>query len=568
MGGVPYPIFFLHESSSLGQIRLPTDLEDDRVQSIWLKGGQRNSKDILFCHVYREHLSRQGVAAQCEYMTTFLGQWESATQYGGRAEPNETHICGDMNIDVYQGRWLDPDYHLIALSRLIKAACDVNNFHQMVKDITRLQFNSVSNTTDISCIDHIYTNARFRCSNAEVISFGDSDHDLIGYTRYSKNPPIPAKIICKRSYKKFVSEAFLSDVSGTDWSEVYSCTDVDLATECFTRKFRYILNVHAPWSRVQQRKTFCPWITQETKDLMKQRDLWKQKAKDLALISQVACPAQIAAWDQYKKYRNTVNNRKKKDEKIYKSDKMAEVADRPDIVWKSAKSFMGWKSQGTPDQLKVDNQLITSARKIAHYMNKFFLDKVDTIRSGMASVIFNMSKVHDIMQDKNCSMKLSHVNLSKIKKILKSLSNSRSTGIDELDNFSVKLAADLIAQPIHHIITLSIMQKKFPQSWKYSKVIPLHKKLDPLERKNYRPVSILSPLSKVLEKIIYEQIYSYFTRNHLFHPNLHGYRKHRSTQTALLQMYHRWVQAASDGQLSGVVLLDLVKLMPMLMTFP
>ena len=81
--------------------------------------------------------------------------------------------------------------------------------------------------------------------------------------------------------------------------------------------------------------------------------------------------------------------------------------------------------------------------------------------------------------------------------------------------------------------------------------------------KNYRPVSILSPVSKIVEKVVYEQIYEYFTRNNLFHPNLHGYRGNRSTQTALLQMYDRWVRAAhgeghgQQGQLSGVVLLDL-----------
>ena len=84
-----------------------------------------------------------------------------------------------------------------------------------------------------------------------------------------------------------------------------------------------------------------------------------------------------------------------------------------------------------------------------------------------------------------------------------------------------------------------------------------NKKGDKLERKNYRPVSILSPISKVLEKIVYEQMYSYFTRNHLLHPNLHGYRSNRSTQTALLQMYDRWVRASHEGKLSGVVLLDL-----------
>ena len=443
------------------------------------------------------------------------------------------------------------------MSRLVKSACDISNFHQLVQDITRVQYNSVTNITKISTIDHIYTNAKFRCSAAQVISFGDSDHDLIGYTRYSKNPPIPSRIVVKRSYKNFNKQAFLSDVENIDWSEVLGCEDVDLATECLTRKFRYVLNVHAPWVRVQQRKSFAPWITEETKELIKQRDIWKQRAKDLAKLSCIAKLEQIEAWGEYKKYRNKVNNRKKSEEKMYKREKMSENVDSPDILWKNAKLFMGWKSSGTPHQLSVDNQLITSAKKIAQSMNNFFIEKVQIIRNGMRNAPFSLDKVHDIMQNKNCRLSLKHVSELKVKKILKSLSNSRSTGLDELDNFSVKLAADYIARPLHHIVTLSVMQERFPISWKFSKVLPLHKKEDILQRKNYRPVAILSPLSKVLEKIIYETLYDYFSDNGLFHQNLHGYRRSRSTQTALQQMYHRWVKAASDGQVSGVVLLDL-----------
>ena len=87
--------------------------------------------------------------------------------------------------------------------------------------------------------------------------------------------------------------------------------------------------------------------------------------------------------------------------------------------------------------------------------------------------------------------------------------------------------------------------------------MPLHKKLGTLNKKNYRPVALLSPVSKVLEKIVYGQLYTYFTDNKILHPSLHGYRTNRSTQTALLQMYDHWVQAASRGQVSGAVLLDL-----------
>jgi hypothetical protein len=122
---------------------------------------------------------------------------------------------------------------------------------------------------------------------------------------------------------------------------------------------------------------------------------------------------------------------------------------------------------------------------------------------------------------------------------------------------TVKIAADYLAGPLHHVISLSIMQQKFPSCWKLTKIVPLHKKDSTLKPENYRPVAILSPLSKVLEKAIYEQIYGYFSRNHLFDPALHGYRGGRSTMTALLTMYDKWVKAASKGQISGVVLVDL-----------
>ena len=89
---------------------------------------------------------------------------------------------------------------------------------------------------------------------------------------------------------------------------MYSCRDLDQAVDLFTRKFRNILNIHAPWIIFQQRKHFSPWLTTETKELMKQR------AKDLAIVSPgLASDEQVEAWQQFKLYRNKVNNKKKFD---------------------------------------------------------------------------------------------------------------------------------------------------------------------------------------------------------------------------------------------------------------
>ena len=146
-------------------------------------------------------------------------------------------------------------------------------------------------------------------------------------------------------------------------------------------------------------------------------------------------------------------------------------------------------------------------------MNKFFISKVSKIRNGISFLPNDFKKCKDIMQGKNLKLSFTHVTVNKINKILKSLKNTRSTSMDGLDNYVIKLAADVIEIPVHHIITLSLLQSRFPACWKFSKLIPLYKKDSNIECKNYRPVSIFSTLSKVLERVVYEELYDYFSRN-------------------------------------------------------
>ena len=135
------------------------------------------------------------------------------------------------NLDALEDKWLKPDYHLHTLAQLVQSACHSGGYHQLVTGVTRSQFNSVTGEMDMSCIDHVYTTSKFRCSEVSIISFGGSDHDLLSYTRFSKEPPAPARTIRKRSYKKFDTQKFISDLSKVDWSEVYQCAEVDLAVD-------------------------------------------------------------------------------------------------------------------------------------------------------------------------------------------------------------------------------------------------------------------------------------------------------------------------------------------------
>ena len=448
------------------------------------------------------------------------------------------------------------DYNLVTLSRLVETACNDSNYSQLVTVPTRFQYNRGREVADYFCIDHVYANKKLRCSNITVTPFGGSDHDIVGYTRLSKVPPEPARTIRKRSYKNFVQEDFLRDMRDVDWSEVYVCQDVDVSTEILTRKIVDVLNIHAPWVVFQKRKYYAPWISKETKEMIKSRDNWKKVAEEFTKVGDVQ--AATAAWSKFKQTRNTINNRKKFEDVRFQSEQLSNIADSPAKTWNTVKSFMNWKhSGGPPHQLSIGGKMITKSSIIAKEMNRFFMNKVKAVRESITFLPNSFSQYREIMKAKRCRLTLNHVSVQKVNKLLKSLKNTKSLALDELDNFCIKLAADILDKPVHHIITMSIMQSKFPRSWKLSKVIPLHKKLCPFEMKNYRPVSILSPLSKILEKVVYEQLYDYMSRNKIFHQNLHGYRQHRSTQTALLTMYDRWVKAAAAGQVSGAVLLDL-----------
>ena len=98
-----YIAIFPKTWSSVGQARIIVyvkkslqfvqvhDLEDEEVQSVWIKGGFKNGKKIYFCHGYREHTVLAGISNK-DNLGLFLAQWEAATNHNNSGEPNEVHI--------------------------------------------------------------------------------------------------------------------------------------------------------------------------------------------------------------------------------------------------------------------------------------------------------------------------------------------------------------------------------------------------------------------------------------------------------------------------------------------
>ena len=186
-------------------------------------------------------------------------------------------------------------------------------------------------------------------------------------------------------------------------------------------------------------------------------------------------------------------------------------------------------------------------------MRVFFISKVNLLRGRIPETkVDPIAKLRELMQDRQCSFTFQPVTPAEIEKLIAGLRNSKSTGVDYIDTWVIKLVAKEILPALTHIVNLSISHSEFPSLWKLAKVVPLLKKGNPLTPKNYRPVVLLPIFSKIMEKAVFQQLVQYLDRNGLINPNHHRERQGHNTATALIQMYDQWAHKVEEGIMVGV----------------
>ena len=136
-----------------------------------------------------------------------------------------------------------------------------------------------------------------------------------------------------------------------------------------------------------------------------------------------------------------------------------------------------------------------------------------------------------------------------ILKLLKQLNPAKSAGIDNLTDKFLKEGAPVLASPITDLVNLSISLSLFPDDCKIAKLKPLYKKEAKTKPKNYRPISLLLLLSKIIERIIH--------KNNILYKYQSGFRKQHSTDTCLSYLTDKVKIGFEEGLLTGMVLIDL-----------
>ena len=429
-----------------------------------------------------------------------------------------------------------------------------SGFKQLIYTPTRVT------ATSKSAIDHVICNNMQKIQQYGVIPYGVSDHYIIYCTRNNiRTKSNSHKGIQIRSLKKYSKEDFVEMLKNVNWSTVYRSGNVDEAWLSFRDLFTKILDSVAPLKEVRIKYHSEPWITAEILDSIRERDSWLHRSRN--------DKHEPEHYENYRTLRNKVQNNIRSAKRHYMIDKIDENKDNPKQLWKHLKD-LGYQSkskESTNIVLDVDGKKCHDKKAVADHFNQFFTQIASKLVSKLPrqehttydvdSVKFkNLYK--DIMPD---SFKFQEVSEEFVVKEFKSLNISKSTGLDGIPARFIKDAAEVIKGPITYIVNLSLRSGIFPNEMKLAKVIPLHKKKSRLDAGNYRPVSILSVVSKVLEKTVFLQLNSYLVENNLFYQFQSGFRGSYSTDTCLIHLQDHIRKQTASGHYTSMVLLDIQK---------
>ena len=439
-------------------------------------------------------------------------------------------LLGDINIDLLENNSASK-----CLNKFLKSNC----LEQVINKPTRIT------DTSSTLIDHIYINNPSLYHHRGVIDPNLSDHCMTFITRKYQSPSKEKQTVFIRNYRNFDASLFEEDLEQVNWNSVTNCSDVNEAVSCFNFEFLTVLNKHLPWKKLRVRKSNASWVTSEFLSLIDRREYLAKKYRDCP------CPEHHALKLQSRRDCVKMRNILKRD---YLRKTLDQYRNNPKKLWQTIRNF--WPTAGkTKNRInKILNY--TDDSDIADALNDHF----SSVASKVLDNIDHTTDIHEVLPPQQPPIfDFKEITYIAIASAIDRLSSSSASSHDGITAFMLKAGKAALVPIFHHIFNLSINTKVFPDIWKEAIVTPLFKSGQRDDPNNYRPISVLSTISKVLERCVHDQLYSYLSVNNLLNDRQSGFRKGHSTSTCLVDFLDNIYREVDEGGACGVLFLDLSK---------
>ena len=218
----------------------------------------------------------------------------------------------------------------------------------------------------------------------------------------------------------------------------------------------------------------------------------------------------------------------------------------------------------SPQSFLQDGRPVRKQAMMAELQISYYVDKLKGIMQAIPRSLRNPHRILDKAMDNWEDSKdipefyLRNVTLVETYKAIMSMSNSTACGHDNIDPLGIKQGITQLIHPLNHLVNSSLQTSTFPRKWKFAKLTPIFKGkgCSRYDTSSYRPVSVLSTVSKLVERLAQQQLLDFFKRERLINPSNHAYRPMHSTTTTLLEIVDEIYQGTEENKFTQVMALD------------
>ena len=508
------------EFSNSDICKLNCSSKDIEIQ--WMVLKFLKMRDMIIANVYRP--PQGNVKNCCKYIRSCLDEFDNMAK-------KDIFLLGDFNINIIKKSSTECKDLLNLMSS--------HGFKQYINETTRFGTNNV-------CIDLIFTNCDYIKSSG-TLDLNYSDHQAVFITK-KKNNFINKKMkFFGRSYKNYNAETFKEKLRNLDWTNLFEIENPNTAWDILIGNIIEILESICPLKEFSVNEYKEKWMNRDLMELIIDKDLALKKAKKTKKQEDLSCARKI---------RNKTGKIIEKAKTDFLENEFINSKGDPKRFWKNIYSILPKSTiekQKDTIHLKNENGINVDINETSEFINEFFTN----IGPNLANKINDSWEYYgnielDSINDFTINRGLVHLFINEI-------DVSKSSGIDYISSRCLKDALLELNTQICYIFDISIAQGIFPDLWKVATVVPLFKGGTKEDISNYRPVSLLPVPGKILEKLIHNQMMTFFNKNSILCENQNGFRPNHSTLNSIANLTNDIYESINNGKVILAAFIDLKK---------
>ena len=498
------------------------------------------TEEILWVQIKVKESFMLGVIYRSEYTDVIKeSEGESKIEENIRKATeisNHLIITGDFNIDMSNKEDKDTQtltniYHSFGLQQYINKPTRIDR-----------RFDRAT------IIDHIWASKDQNMIKQAGTLHGISDHMGV-YVKLNKlKPPVEKKTRNIRDYRNYDPEAFnisLKQILDTSLIEEFlDQDDINSATESLVTAIKEAADEHAPLHEVNinSKNKPLPWFTGKLKAMIKYKN---------ELLSDLYCHGIQSYKPRISAIQNKITKMKRDLKRSFITKKLEESVGDSKKCWK----LLSYITNRKKSNASVEPSMMSQEK--ADKSNEFFA----TIGTKIQEELGHQpdEATNENLEENLGNFQFAEENLTNVEKLINNIKIDVATGEDNIGAKLIKDSKSTIAPLLTKIINKCYKLNIFPECMKKAVIIPIHKKENPDEISNYRPISILPILSKIFERLAVDQLVEYLEKNNLISPNQHAYRKLHSTVTCLSEVINHVYTLLENKKHTAIASLDLSK---------